>query len=257
MAGHPSSPDPGRAGIPAAPGLGRVALVTGGNRGLGFATCLRLRDLGYRVLLTGRDPGLAQAAAASPAAAWLEPDVADPASIDRALAALARDRVAVDVLVGNAGVLVSEGPLEVDDAQLGETFATNVFGPWLLMRALVPAMVERGFGRVVMVSSGAGSFGEGGPTLGTYGVSKAALDALTRAVALDVPHSVDVLVNAVCPGWARTRMGGAGATVPVEDAAEGIVWAATLPPLPDGPQRDLVRDQHHGRFFRDRRPIPW
>ena len=70
------------------------------------------------------------------------------------------------------------------------------------------------------------------------------------AVALDIPRGVDVLVNAVCPGWARTRMGGAGATVPVEDAAEGIVWAATLPP-------GSSKDELHGRFFRDRRPIPW
>ena len=114
------------------------------------------------------------------------------------------------------------------------------------MRALVPRMIGRGHGRVVCVTSGAGSFGEGGPTLGTYGVSKAALNALTRSVAGDVPRGVDVKVNAVCPGWVRTRMGGAGAPRSVEDAVEGIVWAATLPV--DGPS---------GGLFRDCRPIPW
>jgi NAD(P)-dependent dehydrogenase (short-subunit alcohol dehydrogenase family) len=175
----------------------------------------------------------------------VELDVADPASVARLERELERLSYAVDVLVNNAGICLSDGPLGIAERDLADEMATNVYGPWLLMRAFVPGMVERGAGRVVNVSSGSGSFAEG-MELGTYSVSKAALDALTVTAAAEVPSGVDVLINAVCPGWVRTDMGGPNATVSVEDAAAGIVWAATLPA--GGPT---------GQFFRDGTPIPW
>jgi NAD(P)-dependent dehydrogenase (short-subunit alcohol dehydrogenase family) len=175
----------------------------------------------------------------------VELDVADPASIARLARGLGKRSIEIDVLVNNAGVCLSEGPLGIGEHELADEMATNLYGPWLLMRAFVPGMVERGYGRVVNVSSGSGSFADG-MDLGTYSVSKAALDAVTVTVAREVPAGVDVLVNAVCPGWVRTDMGGPGATVSVDDAAAGVVWAAQLPT--GGPT---------GGFFRDGAPIPW
>ena len=105
-------------------------------------------------------------------------------------------------------------------------------------------MLRSGYGRIVNVSSGSGSFGEGLEGPAPYCVSKVALNALTVKLAQELRG--DVKVNALCPGWVRTRMGGEGADLAVEDSVETILWLATLPA--DGP---------NGGFFRDREPIPW
>ena len=225
----------------------RTVLVTGATRGLGRRTAELLAAAGHHVLVAGRDLDDADAVVdgCDGRATAVQLDVADPASIERLARELDRLSYAVDVLVNNAGLCLSDGPLGISEAELADEMATNVYGPWLLMRAFVPGMVERGYGRVVNVSSGSGSFAEG-MELGTYSVSKAALDALTVTSAREVPPRADVLVNAVCPGWVRTDMGGPNATVTVDDGAAGIVWAATLPT--GGPT---------GGFFRDGKPIPW
>lgn len=227
-------------------GAGRTAVVTGGNRGLGREVGARLAELGYRVLLTGRDREATEAAADAIGGAAMPLDVADPAEVERFVRSLRKAGVVPDVLVNNAGVCPEEGPLDIAEEQLGLMMATNLYGPWLLMRGLVPAMVRKGHGRVVNVSSESGSFGAGGPADGAYGVSKAALNALTVTVAAQVPHDVDVLVNAVDPGWCRTEMGGSSAPRSVEQGVESIVAAVTLPA--DGPR---------GAFLRDGAPFPW
>lgn len=230
-------------------GAGGTAVVTGGNRGLGLGVGARLAELGFRVLLTGRDLAATEAAAESIGGAAMPLDVADPAEIDRFLRSLRKAGVVPEVLVNNAGVNPPDGPLDVRDERLGLLMATNLYGPWLLMRALVPAMVRKGYGRVVNVSSESGSFGLGGldgPSEGAYAVSKAALNALTVAVAAQVPADVDVLVNAVDPGWVRTEMGGPDAPRSVALGVSSILWAAMLPA--DGPR---------GGFFRDGQPLPW
>jgi NAD(P)-dependent dehydrogenase (short-subunit alcohol dehydrogenase family) len=224
----------------------RSALVTGGTKGLGRRTALRLVQLGYDVILTGRSTDEAAGAADDVGASYRGLDVCDPADIERTVRALEAEGVGLDVLVNNAAVMVEDPPLEIDELAFGTQMATNVYGPWLLMRAFVPWMIDRGYGRVVNVSSECGSFGSGGPTEGSYGVSKAALNALTVTVAAQIPADVDVLINSVDPGWARTDMGGPEAPRSIEDGAEGIVWAATLPP--GGPR---------GGFFRDGKPFPW
>ena len=184
--------------------------------------------------------GAEAAAAIGGAARAVQLDLADQDSIAR----IVRDGLQVDVLVNNAGVYPEGDIFDAPTRAFREAMEVHFFGVLALCRAFVPHMMQAGWGRVVNVSSGYGSIGEGLEGPAAYSLSKAALGALTIKLAASVRG--DVKVNAVCPGWVRTRMGGPGAHRSVEKGAETIVWLATLPT--DGP---------HGGFFRDRKPIPW
>jgi NAD(P)-dependent dehydrogenase (short-subunit alcohol dehydrogenase family) len=227
----------------------RTALVSGGNRGIGLEVCRQLARRGHRVLLGARDPGRGEAAASGLRGEGLDVtpvalDAADPASVER----LAREHAAgVDILVNNAGVHLDDGagPLDLAEEVLRATLDTNLLGPFRLAKAFLPGMAQRGWGRVANVSSGMGQLGDMGGGSLAYRVSKTALNALTRVLAREVDGR-RVKVNAACPGWVRTDMGGAGAPRTLEEGADTIVWLATLPD--DGPT---------GGLFRDRRPIPW
>jgi len=228
---------------------GRTALVTGANRGIGLEVCRQLGREGMRVYLTARDAEAGEEAASQlrqegAEIHFLRMDVARRESVREAAAALARQGVQVDVLVNNAGILGERGVLDSPAEEWVETLSINFFGALWTSEAFVPAMVRAGYGRVVNVSSGWGSFGEGLGGPAPYSVSKAALDALTLKLAREVRG--DVKVNAVCPGWVRTRMGGPSANRGPEQAAQGILWAATLPE--SGPTGGLFRDGH---------PLPW
>ncbi len=228
---------------------GHTALVTGANRGIGLEVCRQLGRRGLRVVLAGRDEGAVAKAAADLRAegiAALEAvlDVREEGAAEALAARLRRSRVPVDVLVNSAGIYPPGAVLETAPETFREVMDTNLLGAVWTCRAFVPAMLEAGYGRVVNVSSGSGSFAEGLDGPAAYCISKAALDALTVKLASEVRG--DVKVNAVCPGWVRTRMGGPGARRSVEKGAETIVWLATLPA--DGP---------NGGFFRDRKPIRW
>ena len=224
-----------------------VALVTGANRGIGLEVCRQLAHSQMRVLLGARDPSKGEAAARLMAQGGLDVeavalDVTDAASI-QAL----RDRVgAVDVLVNNAGVDydTDRTALSADLARVRRTFETNLFGAWMMAQAFAPGMRDRRWGRIVNVSSGAGSLAGMGRGTPGYGASKAALNALTRLLAAELAGT-GVLVNSVCPGWVATDMGGRGGRL-AQDGAASVVWAATLPD--DGPT---------GGFFRDGRPVAW
>ena len=146
-------------------------------------------------------------------------------------------------MVNNAGVLGSGAVLD-DPAEFSMSIAFMVAGPYLLMHHLVPGMRDHGYGRVVNLSSGWGAFSDGLEGPASYGVTKAALNALTVAAARTLPDHVKV--NAMCPGWVRTRMGGAGATRSPKEGADTAIWLASLGA--DGPT---------GGFFRDRKPIDW
>jgi NAD(P)-dependent dehydrogenase (short-subunit alcohol dehydrogenase family) len=229
----------------------RVVLITGANRGIGLEVCRQLASRGHRVILTARDRSQADAAArAVQPAGDVVPavlDVTDPRSIQVLADDLAGRGERIDVLVNNAAILVDEGEplLDLNPEDLRNTFETNVFGPIAVSQAFVPAMVARGYGRIVNVSSEAGQLASMTTYAPAYSMSKAALNAFTRQLAA-ATRGTGVLVNSACPGWVRTRMGGPGAPKTVEQGADTIVWLATLDA--DGPT---------GGFFSDRRPIAW
>ena len=226
----------------------RTALVTGGNRGIGLAIVEGLAKAGLRVLLGARDPAAGEVAAQQlqrdhdlPARV-VEMDVGMPDSIQAAVRTLERDGLAVDVLVNNAGVLPDGDMLTMPWDDIERSTRINALGPLHLIRLLTPGMVQRGYGRIVNVSSEWGSLNDLGP--GAYGITKAYLNAMTVKAARELPRSIKV--NAMCPGWVQTRMGGAGAERTPAQGADTAIFLATLPD--DGPT---------GALFRDRRPIRW
>jgi len=229
----------------------QVALVTGANRGIGRAIAAGLAERGYQVLLTARDPTSAERAAADLARHGslvpLQLDVTDQASVDRAIRDVEGQFGRLDVLVNNAGAYYDDDQRTVsaDFTIVEAALAVNLLGPWRLCISALPLMRCQRYGRIVNLSSGAGAFDEAGGGTPGYSVSKAALNMLTVKLAAELRGS-GILVNACCPGWVRTDMGGPGAPRSPEQGADTPIWLATLPT--DGPT---------GGFFRDRRRIPW
>jgi NAD(P)-dependent dehydrogenase (short-subunit alcohol dehydrogenase family) len=231
----------------------KIAIVTGGNRGLGREIARQLMKADVFVVAGVRDPAKCAATQAAMEAdgthaSALPLDVNDTKSVRRFVEDVARKHGAPSILVNNAGVYPESRSARVTDTSTSfwrATFETNLFGAVRMCREVVPLMTERGYGRVVNISSGLGQLqhmAEGSPA---YRVSKAALNALTRTLAAEVAGS-GILVNSMSPGWVRTDMGGEEAPRSVEEGADTAVWLCLLPS--HGPT---------GQFFRDRQPIPW
>ncbi|WP_248782338.1 SDR family NAD(P)-dependent oxidoreductase [Saccharothrix syringae] len=218
--------------------------MTGGNRGIGREVCRQLAELGHDVVLTARDPARAEAVAGELGVDHHQLDVTDDGSVARLADHLAGRYGRVDALVNNAAVHYDswQRASSADLRVVREAVETNFYGPWRTVLALLPLLRAARHARVVNVSSEAGSLASMGGGTPAYGTSKAALNALTLMLAAELPG---MLVNAVCPGWVATDMGGPGGR-PVERGAASVVWAVTLPD--DGPT---------GGFFRDGRRIPW
>ncbi|MDX1379633.1 MAG: SDR family NAD(P)-dependent oxidoreductase [Xanthomonadales bacterium] len=233
------------------------AVVTGANRGLGYAVSEALARKGWRVLMTGRDrQKICDAAEALQGeglnVAWMTLDVTDPEHIELLHDRLAHHEDLVDALVNNAGVWLETGT-EADPAgvsalgvamhKVERTMDINALGALRVAQVVIPWM--RNGGCIVNVSSGMGQFAEMGANYPGYRMSKVALNALTCILAAELEDR-NIKVNSVSPGWVRTDMGGPKAERSIEQGIEGILWAAMLPE--DGPS---------GGFFRDGEPLDW
>ena len=228
------------------PGVTTVSLVTGGNRGIGREVCRQLAGLGHAVVLTARSADGAAAAARAAGAEPLRLDVTEPASV-AAAAKWVSDRYGkLDVLVNNAAISYDtwQRAANADLAVVREAAETNLYGPWLMVEEFLPLLRRGDHPRIVNVSSEAASLASMGGGTPAYSASKVALNALTKMLAAELRRD-GILVNAVCPGWVATDMGGPGGR-PVSDGAASVVWAAVLPD--SGPT---------GGCFRDGRPLPW
>lgn len=216
-----------------------TALVTGANRGIGRAIAAGLKARGCVVTLSAREEEAGRRAAFELGVSFARIDLSDP---DSSFDALTRAG-GFDILVNNAGIL-NHASLLSPQSDFAEAMEVMVNAPLDLIRLNLPHWRQSGWGRIVNLSSGWGAHAEGLGGPGAYGVAKAALNALTRALPRDLPPGVKI--NACCPGWVATRMGGADAPLTPEEGADTPVWLALLPE--DGPT---------GGFFRARQPIGW
>jgi NAD(P)-dependent dehydrogenase (short-subunit alcohol dehydrogenase family) len=227
-----------------------VAVVTGANRGIGFEVCRQLADAGYTAVLGSRDLGRGEEAAARIGdpehVVACQLDVDDDGSV-AAAAAWVSDRFGrCDAVVNSAAILYDTWARaeRADLAEIHEAMETNLFGAWRTVLAFLPLLRAAPHARIVNVSSQGGSLASMGAGTPAYHVSKAALNALTLTLAAEL-RGDGILVNAICPGWTATDMGGPGGR-PVSQGAASVVWGVTL--ADDGPT---------GGFFRDGRPVPW
>lgn len=249
----------------------KIALVTGLSRreGIGFAAAEGMGKLGYHVIVSARKVEQAKALAdelsgKGISASAVKLDLLDRESITAAAAHVKAKYQKLDVLINNGALMLdgSATTLAKDVDEFNIEFQTNVTGTWYVTQQFYPLLEAAGAGRIVNISSGAGSFGD--PDFGlvnfpgaalskfepypitAYAITKLALNGLTIKMAKEFKAD-NILVNAICPGFTATRPGSAAfGARPVSEAVDGIVWAATLPD--DGPT---------GQFFRDKQPLPW
>jgi NAD(P)-dependent dehydrogenase (short-subunit alcohol dehydrogenase family) len=232
-----------------------TALISGGNRGIGFEICRQLGRLGHQVVLTSRNQQEGEAAAKKLQNEGLnvvhhQLDISDTTSIAACVQWLEDQKITIDILINNAAILSHSTILDTDETEMTSVISINSLGAWRLCKAFVPSMVKRGYGRVVSISSGYGQISSltpgQGPSSGAYGISKTTLNAISRQVAASVLGHNNIKVNVMCPGWVATQMGGTGAPTSPSEAASFAVQLVTLPA--DGPT---------DTFFRYGKQIPW
>ncbi|MEM7038469.1 MAG: SDR family NAD(P)-dependent oxidoreductase [Bacteroidota bacterium] len=224
----------------------KIILVTGGNRGIGLEICRQLAAEGHTVLVGCRNLNSGKSAIRGLKGALfvVVVDVSFQASMQKVRMDLRDEYGRLDVLVNNAGIISSGlGTVDAPFPEIENVMTTNFYGPWYLSREMMPLLRKSAEGRIINVSSGMGAVSDLSGNYAGYRMSKYALNGMTMMMANDL-RGEGIKVNAMCPGWVRTDMGGAGATRSVEQGADTAVWLATAAEIPTG------------KFFRDRAVIP-
>lgn len=222
----------------------KTVLITGSYRGLGFEAARQLSERGWKVILTARSRSKASSASSKlENSTFLELDVTDEKSITKAVKQVPQ----LDVLINNAGTILEgdQDILAIRAELIERSIDANALGALRVSQALIPQLLKSSNGRIVNVSSGAGQLSDMGTWSPAYSASKTTLNAITCLLAAALKDK-GIAVNAVCPGWCRTEMGGAAAPRSAEEGAEGIVWLAA-----DAPQKKTAL------FWRDKKVIPW
>lgn len=230
----------------------RIAVVTGGNKGIGKEICRQLTGKGARVVLTARDETRGETARAElekdgASVIFHQLDVTDAASIAGLAAFVKNEFGRLDILINNAAIRIDQGmtgenvPIET----MRKMMEVNTYGPLMVSQALIPLLKKSASGRIINVSSGMASLASMSGGSPAYRITKTALNAVTGILADELKGS-GIAVNSIHPGWVRTEMGGGNAAKSVEEGADTPVWLAMQPD--GGPT---------GGFYRDREPMPW
>ncbi|WP_375512922.1 SDR family NAD(P)-dependent oxidoreductase [uncultured Nostoc sp.] len=223
------------------------ALVTGGNRGIGFAIAYGLLTKDYEVIITSRSFDNAKLASEKlqTKVIPIELDVTDDRSIDQAVKTLHQKIDRLDVLINNAGVYPDNefNILTIDRELLNSTMNANTFGAIRMVQAFLPLLEKSPDARVVNASSGYGALEDLSWNVPSYCLSKLALNGATIMLAQAL-QSKGIVVNSICPGWVKTDMGGSSAPRTPELGADTAIWLAT-----DAPHNIS------GKFLRDRKII--
>jgi len=223
-----------------------VILVTGANRGIGHYLVTELHRAGHLVIGTARSKEKIKHAQSDVPIPFELLDSSSGESVNQLAKKLQGDNISIRCLINNAAVLSEPelGLTQNSESAISRSLQTNSLGPLRLTRALLPLMTAGS--QVIMVSSGAGAVcGEQAHYAPLYSISKSLLNAITIHLAHELKQK-DIRVNAVCPGWVRTKMGGRTAPRSVEKGTETILWLVN--------QKD---PKLTGMFFRDKEQINW
>ena len=225
--------------------MNKTILVTGSNRGIGLAIVAELaKKSDDLILLACRDISSGKEAAKNIEGniKVVELDLDSSESIHKHTSAI-QTEYDIDILINNAGLLDNDSFLEAEPEKTEKVIFVNALAPLELIRLVTPTMAQNGFGRIINMSSGWGSFSEGLTGPFSYSISKASLNAITLSLSQDLPECITI--NSVCPGWVKTRMGGDSAPRTPEEGAQTAVWLAT------------TDHKYNGKFFRDKEEISW
>ena len=221
-------------------------LITGSNRGIGLEAAKQLGERGNNVFITARNESDRLKTVSSLNKIGINCrgfllDLSSMESIDAFLHSFDED---IDVLINNAGVHLKGSPSNMEKAVLMDSFGANIMGPWYLTSRLITKLSKSKNPKIINVTSGAGAIVSQHHSpipFSAYRITKLAINEYTRMLSKELPTWK---INAVCPGWVRTRMGGKNANSTVEEGADTITWLAE-------------ENQETGNFYRFRRIIPW
>ena len=231
--------------------MDRIALITGANRGIGLEIGKQLLEKGFTVVFTMRNMAIGRPIVnelrKEHKTAWFHQlDVSEEQSIADVVKYFENTCERLDVLINNAAILKEENHASVNVSiqDMRETMETNLYGPMMMTRAMVPFLKKSDDPRVINLSSTMGQLSTMGAGYAAYRISKTALNALTAIQAKELGRE-SIMVNSMCPGWVKTDMGGSDAPGSPEEGADTAVWLATADNLSSG------------KFFKNRKEIDW